>query len=109
MSLGPIKYQTDVNLKHNALIDNKNQVRLIKYGERVQIHQEGSIYSNFQLVNQDNPSDVGYVRYGDHFVIRCGDQEGDEVYLHEEKDHSLSCEALLRSGGGLNSTISRAS
>lgn len=89
----PIRYKQQVMLKHNALIDNKNQIRMIKYGERLQSHQSGPAFDLFKLINKDNPDSTDYVKYGDQFYIICGDQSGDKVFLKLESDHSISSEA----------------
>lgn len=94
----PIKYRENIYIKHNALIDNKNQTRLIKYGERVQSHQEGQIYELFKLFNKDSMDSNDYVKYGDNFLIACGDQNGDKVYLKLEGDKSISSQGTSSEG-----------
>jgi len=89
----PIKYRDNICIKHNALINNVNQIRSIKYGERLQSHQTGPTYEVFKLFKKDNHDSNDYVKYGDQFVIACGDQEGDKIYLKVESDHSISSEA----------------
>lgn len=93
---GPIRYGQEIYLKHNALIDNKNQVRTIKYGERLQSHQSGPVYNLFKLIKKNKIDSRSYVKYGDSFVIACADQEGDNVHLKLESDNSISSEAKLK-------------
>jgi hypothetical protein len=93
--LSGIKYGDQIVIKHNALIDNMNQTRLIKYGERLQSHQDGPMYELFKLVNRENVNSVDYVKYGDSMMIVCADQPGDKVYLKREADHSISCDASV--------------
>lgn len=94
-TLTPIKYGTNIYIKHNALVDNMNQSRFIKYGERVQSHQDGPLYEIFKLVSTENMNSQDYVKYGDSFLIACGDQPGDKIYLKLEGDKSISSEATV--------------
>jgi len=90
---GPIRYGEQIYLKHNAMIDNKNQIRFIKYGERLQSHQNGTIYALFKAIKRNKYDSQAYLKYGEPFLLACGDQEGDKIYLKMEDDHSLSAEA----------------
>lgn len=94
-TLTPIKYGDNIHIKHNALVDNTNQSRFIKYGERVQSHQDGPLYEIFKLVSTENMNSRDYVKYGDNFLIACGDQPGDKIYLKLEGDKSISSEATV--------------
>lgn len=98
MTSTPIKYQENIYIRHNAMVDNVNQIRSIKYGERVQSHQTGSTYELFKLYNSENSNSTDYVKYGDKFVIACGDQTGDKVYLKLEADGSISSEGIKTDG-----------
>ena len=89
----PIRYGELVHIKHNALIDNTNRSRFIKYGERLQSHQEGPTYEMFKLIKKSNINSTDYVKYGDEFLIACGDQVGDKIFLKWESDHSISAES----------------
>lgn len=91
----PIRYGELINIKHNALIDNTNKTRSIKYGERLQSHQDGPTYDIFKIFNKNNVDSTDYVKYGDQFVIACGDQTGNKVFLKLENDRSISAEAIV--------------
>jgi hypothetical protein len=92
---GPIQYGENIYVKHTVLVDNKNQVRFIKYGERVQSHQEGPVYEFFKIINKNHPDMVGNIKYGDAVVLACGDQDGDKIYLTTENDKSISVESTF--------------
>lgn len=94
-SQNPIHYQELVNIKHNALVNNVNTMKFIKYGERLQSHQDGPLFEQFKIVNKDRPNITSDVKYGDHCLIACGDQSGNNVYLKVESDKSISCEATI--------------
>jgi len=94
-NIGPIRYGQEIYLKHNALINNRNLTRFIKYGPRLQSHQEGTVYNLFKLVKLAKRDSTGYVKYGDQFLIACADQDGDKIYLKLEKDNSISPEGII--------------
>jgi hypothetical protein len=90
----PIRYGDNIHIKHNALIDNTNKARFIKYGERLQSHQDGPTYEIFKLFKKGNMDSTDYVKYGDEFLIACGDQVGDKIFLKLELDRSISAESI---------------
>lgn len=96
--LSPIKYGELIHIRHNALVDNKNQTKSIKYGDRLQSHQDGPVYDLFKLINKEKPESRDFVKYGDHFLIACGDQPSDKVFLRVETDKSISCESTIDNG-----------
>lgn len=106
-SHSPIKYRQNIYIKHNALIDNMNQIRFIKYGERLQSHQEGPTYEMFKLYNKESPESNDYVKYGDNFLIACGDQVGDKVFLKVEADHTISSEAIKNDAITFNLSLTK--
>jgi hypothetical protein len=91
----PIIYNDPIRIGHVALINNANKVRYIKYGERVQSHQEGPQYAIFRLVHAVQPNIQSVVKYGDKFKIACGYQQGDKTFLKTEADGSLSSESTI--------------
>jgi DNA mismatch repair ATPase MutL len=95
-SLTPIRYGDNIHIKHNALIDNTNKTRFIKYGERLQSHQDGQSFEVFKIYRKNNMTSRDYVKYGDEFLIACGDQTGDKIYLKLENDRTISPEGVSR-------------
>lgn len=87
---GSIKYGDLIRIKHTAVVDNIVQNKSIKYGNRVQSHQDGPTYDLFKLVDKQHPDSKDVVVYGDQFLIACGDQNGDKIYLKSESDKSIS-------------------
>ena len=102
---GPIRYQETVYIKHSAMVDNVNSPRHIKYGERVQSHQQGPVYSLFKLYDVKDPKNIDSVKYGDTLMIACGDQQGDKVYLKLESDKSISSESMVDSAIKFNVSL----
>lgn len=90
-----IRYGDPIRIGHVALINNTNKRRYIKYGERVQSHQEGPQYAIFRLVHEKQPNTQTVVKYGDNFKISCGYQQGDKTFLKMETDGSLSSESTF--------------
>jgi len=93
----PIRYGDLIHIKHSALVNNKLQSRFIKYGERVQSHQEGPVFEVFKLIKVGRPESVDYVSYGDLLMIGCGDQPSNKIYLKMEEDKSLRSDATTES------------
>ncbi len=93
----PLKYGQTVYFKHNALINNTNESRFIKYGQRLQSHQDGPLFRLFKIINKKDPKSQEHIKYGDEIVISQGDQTGagDKTYLKLETDKSVSCETTL--------------
>lgn len=91
----PIKYGDPVYIKHNALINNNNQPRFIKYGDRLQSHQDGPLFRVYKLYSKKDQKSQDFVRYGDDILISRGDQTGDNIYLKVESDKSVSSEAAV--------------
>jgi hypothetical protein len=91
----PIRYGEPIRIGHAVLINNTNKLRYIKYGERIQSHQEGPQYSIFRLVQGIQPNSQTAVKYGDQFKIACGYQQGDKTFLKMETDGSLSSEGTI--------------
>ena len=85
----PIKYGDTVILAHNAYIENLNSVRYVKYGDRLQSHQDGEMFRTFKLVNPTNKSDTGFVLYDKPLLIKRSDNS-DTVFMTVEKDNTIS-------------------
>jgi len=91
----PIKYGDVVNIMHNALINNANESRYIKYGDRLQSHQSGQLYRSYKIYNQKNTNSTDYIKYDDQIIICRGDQEGENIFLHIENDGSISATSTI--------------
>jgi hypothetical protein len=89
----PIKYGDEVNILHNAYFNNKNETRFIKYGERLQSHQEGPLFRVFKIVDPVDPKRTGNVESGKEVLLLRGDNQGDNIYLKLEDDKTVSSAA----------------
>lgn len=89
----PIKYGDPLYIKHNAMINNNNESRFIKYGDRLQSHQDGPLFRVYKIYNKKDPKSTDYIRYGDDILISRGDQTGDKTFLKVESDKSVSSES----------------
>ena len=96
----PIKYGDTVILAHNAYIENLNAVRYVKYGEKLQSHQDGEMFRTFRLVNPTNKTDTGYVQYDKPLLIKRSDNS-DSVFMTLEKDGTVS----TKNGASVASTF----
>jgi len=89
----PIKYGDAVHILHNAYFNNKNETRFIKYGERLQSHQEGPLFRVFKILDPADPKRTGNVESGKDVLLLRGDNQGDNVYLKLENDKTVSSAA----------------
>jgi hypothetical protein len=105
----PIKYGDAIYIKHNALINNENESRYIKYGERLQSHQDGPLFRVFKIYNSKDLKSQDYIKYGDEFVMGRGDMvgEGDKMYLKIEADKSVSSEATINNATTFSVSLER--
>lgn len=85
----PIKYGDTVMIAHNAYIENKNQTRYVKYGEKLQTHQTGEMFRTYKLLNPANLSDTNFIKYDSPIFFRKTDTS-DEAFLTVEKDNSVT-------------------
>ncbi len=105
----PIKYGDAVYIKHNANINNNNETRYIKYGERLQSHQDGPLFRVFKIFNKKDMKSQDYIKYGDEFLMGKGDMvgEGDKMYLKIEPDKSVSAEATVNNAATFTVSLER--
>jgi hypothetical protein len=105
----PIKYGDAIYIKHNANINNNNETRYIKYGERLQSHQDGPLFRVFKIFNKKDMKNTDYIKYGDEFLMAKGDMvgEGDKMYLKIEPDKSVSAEATVNNATTFSVSLER--
>lgn len=89
-----IKYGDSVLLMHNSFVNNRNKSFLIKYGSRLQSHQEGPMFRVFKLFHGDDQSKKGPVKFSEPVLIARGDRSDDKVYLKIESDKSVTANAV---------------
>jgi len=85
----PINYGDTVIIAHNTYIENQNTVRYVKYGEKLQSHQDGEMFRTFKIVNPGNPSDTSPVKYDSAILLKRSDS-ADAVYMTIDKDNTVS-------------------
>lgn len=85
----PIRYGDIVVIAHNAYIENKNSVRYVKYGEKLQSHQDGETFRTYKLVNPSNANDTGFVQYDKPLLIKRSDTS-ENVYMTIGSDSTVS-------------------
>jgi hypothetical protein len=89
----PIRYGEPVYIMHNAMVNNKNENKFVKYGDRMQSHQDGPLFRTYKIYLKSNAKSQDYIQPGADVIISRGDQEGDKVFLKVENDKSVSSEA----------------
>jgi hypothetical protein len=85
----PVKYGDTVIIAHNTYIENQNTVRYVKYGEKLQSHQDGEMFRTFKIINPGNINDTGMVKYDSAILLKRSDSS-DEVFMTIEKDTTVS-------------------
>lgn len=85
----PIRYGDIVVISHNAYIENKNSIRYVKYGEKLQSHQDGETFRTYKLVNPSNNTDTGFVQYDKPLLIKRSDTS-ENVYMTIGSDSTIS-------------------
>ena len=85
-----LNYNEPVYLMHNAYFNNTNQVKHIKYGERLQSHQDGPLFRTY-IISDAHNTRTGPIELGSEIILSRGDQEGDKIYLKiEDSDKTIS-------------------
>ena len=85
----PIQYGDVVVISHNAYIENINSVRYIKYGDKLQSHQDGEMFRTFKIINPTNSKDTGYVQYNQPVFLQRS-EISENVFMTIEKDNTIS-------------------
>lgn len=80
----PIKFGDTIVLAHNSYIENKNQSRFIKYGEKLQSHQIGEMFRTYKIMNPSNATDTNHVKYDAPIILRKADNS-DNGFLTIDK------------------------
>ena len=88
-----LNYGDPLHLKHNTYFNNRNETRFVKYGEKLQSHQEGPLFRVFKIYDPDNLKRAGPIEPNTDVIICRGDQEGNNIYLKQESDKTLTTSA----------------
>lgn len=85
-----LNYAEPIYLQHNAYFNNSNQAKYIKYGDRLQSHQDGPLFRSYKVYDANNKARTGPIEPGTEVIIARGDQDGDKIFLKIEQDKSVS-------------------
>jgi len=102
-----ISYGEPVYIMHNAYFNNTNQAKYIKYGERMQSHQDGPLFRAYKIFDADNHERKGAVEPGTEIILARGDQEGDNVFLKVEGDKTVSSKNPQNDASRFNINLKR--
>ncbi len=103
----PLNYGDPLHLKHNTYFNNRNESRFIKYGEKLQSHQEGPLFRVFKIYDPDNLKRSGPIEPNTDIIICRGDQEGVNIYLKQESDKTLTTNADQQSASRFKIALNR--
>jgi hypothetical protein len=85
----PIRFNDTVYIAHNAYIENKNTVRFVKYGEKLQSHQSGEMFKTYRIINPGKADDKSFVSFGIPILLRRADSS-DLSYLTIDKNDTIT-------------------
>jgi hypothetical protein len=85
----PVRFNDTVYIAHNAYIENKNSVRFVKYGEKLQSHQSGEMFKTYKIINPGKADDNSFVSYGIPILLRRADTS-DLSYLTIDKNDTIT-------------------
>jgi hypothetical protein len=85
-----LNYGEPVYIMHNAYYNNMNLSKYIKYGEKLQSHQDGPLFRAFKIYDANNKDKKGPIEPGSDIYICRGDQEGENIYLKVEADKTVT-------------------
>lgn len=102
----PIKYNDTVYIAHNAYIENKNSSRFIKYGEKLQSHQQGDMFKLYRIVNPSKADDTNYVTYDSPVFFRRADNS-DTSFLTIESNDTISTKSPMDKASKFKLTLRR--
>jgi len=83
-----LNYGETVYIMHNAYVNNQNQPKFIKYGERLQSHQDGTSFHAFKIYDANNRNKRGAIEPGAEIYLCRG--EGEHMHLRVEDDKTVS-------------------
>lgn len=102
-----LKYGEPVYIMHNAYFNNMNVPKYIKYGERLQSHQDGPLFRAFKVYDADNREKTGAIEPGAEVYLCRGDQDGDSVYLKVENDKTVTSKSAIDGATRFKITLRR--
>jgi hypothetical protein len=102
-----LNYGDPLHLKHNTYFNNRNEARFVKYGEKLQSHQEGPLFRVFKIYDPDNLKRVGPIEPNTDIIMCRGDQDGINIYLKQESDKTLSTSADQQSATRFKVVLNR--
>jgi hypothetical protein len=103
----PISYGDVVYLKHNIYYNNKNTDRFIKYGDRLQSHQDGNLFNEYVIFNKNNLNDKSPVQINEPFILSKNETTSSATFLTIELNGTVSSASALEKATGFNAIIYR--
>ena len=103
----PLSYGEPVYIMHNAYFNNSNLSKFIKYGERLQSHQDGPLFRAFNVYDANNKNRKGDIEPGTELLLSRGDQEGTNVYMKVEADNTVSSKSPQNEATKFTITLKR--
>lgn len=102
-----LNYGEPVFIMHNAYFNNRSMSKYVKYGEKLQSHQEGPLFRAFKVYDAVNREKTGPIEPGTELYICRGDVEGDNVFLKVESDKTVTSKNPQDAGSKFKVTLKR--
>jgi hypothetical protein len=102
-----LQYGEPVYLMHNTYFNNMNVPKFIKYGERLQSHQDGPLFRTFKVFDANNKDKKGAIEPGTEVYLCRGDQEGDNVFLKVEDNKTVTSKNTVDKAARFKITLKR--
>lgn len=102
-----INYGDSVLLMHNSFVNNRNKSFVVKYGNRLQSHQEGPLFRVFKLYSATDQAKKGPVKFTEPLLIARGDRNDEKIYLKIESDKSVTANAVVAEGDKMVLSLNR--
>ena len=103
----PVKYGDIVYIKHNIYENNKNESKFIKSGEKLQSHQDGPMYNEFQILDSSNVNNRGYVLLDKEIFLCKNETMDNKKYLSLSEDNSVLCNSLVENASSFKIELIR--
>lgn len=103
----PISYGDVIYLKHNIYYNNKNTERFIKYGDRLQSHQDGNLFNEYVILNKANFNDKSHVQLDKSFLLTKNETTTSATFLKIELNGTVSSAASVETATEFYAVIYR--
>ena len=88
-----LHYGDTINIKHNIYFNNRNESRFIKYGDKLQSHQEGKLFNEYVIYDPNNLNSKAEIKINKMVIISTNDTTTNNKFLMIMKDGTVTCKS----------------